>query len=442
MKHFVYSLITLLQVGFLCNAAQVGFNKVGYVTNVPNNSSIYRSVAVQPADGKIVVVGQTDDDNGLIARFNADGALDSTFNNGTGFINTEGGTISFAYHSVAVQPDGKIVAVGLTDNSGRLIARFTSLGALDATFNAPHGFINIEGDTNSFAYYSVAVQPDGKIVAVGQTDWDNDDNANGLIARFTSLGALDTTFNNGAGFITNVPNTSQQYNSVALQPDGKIVAVGITDGNDPNGLIARFNTDGNLDNTFGTNGVVTNIPNNSFGYYSVAVQADGKIVVVGTTDEDAGDRNGLIARFTSLGGLDTTFNGTGFINADLPTNSNSYYSVAIQADGKIVAVGRTNNGNGLIARFTSLGELDATFNAPHGFINIIEGDTNAFAYYSVALQPDGKIVAVGEGDQNDDVYGLIARFLPNGVLDAESKSNLKSFREYAKNNNISIALLG
>ena len=183
MKKFLYRVIVLLIFLPLYGAAQVGFNKGGYVTNVPNNSFIYRSVALQP-DGKIVAVGRTDDDNGLIARFNTDGSLDQTFN-GTGFIT-----------------------------------------------NVPN---------NSAYYNSVALQPDGKIVAVGETDDDN-----GLIARFNTDGTLDTqTFNNGTGFITNVPNNSFDYLSVALQPDGKIVAVGQTDNND--GLIARFLSNGVLD---------------------------------------------------------------------------------------------------------------------------------------------------------------------------------------------------
>ena len=442
MKHFVYSLITLLQVGFLCNAAQVGFNKVGYVVNVPNNSFFYYSVALQP-DGKIVAVGTTDDDgngdrNGLIARFNTDGSLDQTFNAPNGFINTEGGTNSNSYYSVAVQPDGKIVAVGRTDqNNGErdgLIAQFNTDGTLDQTFNPQNGFINTEGGTNSFAYNSVALQADGKIVAVGGTD-----DGNGLIARFKTNGTLDTETFNGTGFITNVPDNSSAYHSVALQPDGKIVAVGETD--DGDGLIARFNANGELDQTFNPqDGFITNVPNNSFAYYSVAVQPDGKIVAVGVTDGN--DNNGLIARFNTDGSLDQTFNAPhGFINTEGVTDSFAYNSVALQPDGKIVAVGWTdgNDSNGLIARFNTDGSLDQTFNAPHGFITNVPN--NSFAYNSVALQPDGKIVAVGETDGNDN-NGLIARFLSNGVLDAESNWNLQNFRESNNINKISIGLLG
>ncbi|NBP16609.1 hypothetical protein EBU95_19835, partial [bacterium] len=241
MKRFVYSLITLLQVGFLCNAAQVGFNKVGYITTEPfPNSFVYISSVID-AQGRIIAVGQTDsvndDSHGLIVRYKEDGSLDTTFNNGTGF----------------------------------------------------------------------------RIVVAGQTDYTlNNSNKNGLIARYNENGSLDTTFNNGAGFITNVPNNSNTYNSVAVDNQGRILVVGRTDDN--NAFIARFNQNGTaLDNNFGTNGVVTNVPNNSFIYYSVALDVQGRIVVAGQTDSVNDDSHGLIVRYKEDGSLDTTFNnGTGF----------------------------------------------------------------------------------------------------------------------------------
>jgi uncharacterized delta-60 repeat protein len=444
MKYFVYSLITLLQIGFLCNAAQVGFYKVGYVVNIPNNSSSYYSVALQP-DGKIVAVGgQIDgvDFNGLIARFNTDGTLDTTFNAPNGFINTEGNTNSHFYNSVALQADGKIVAVGRTDqnngNNDGLIARFNPNGELDQTFNNGAGFINADLPTNSDSYYSVAIQTDGKIVAVGQTDSDH-----GLIARFNTDGSLDTTtfntglVNGGLGFINTEGNTNSfAYYSVALQPDGKIVAVGQTDDNngDKHGLIARFNTNGELDQTFNvTNGFInTEDGTDSSFYYSVALQTDGKILVVGRTDNGFG----LIARYTTNGTLDTTFNQpNGFTN--IPIVSSNYRSIKLQTDGKILVVGRADNGRGLIARFNTDGTLDNTFNET-GFINA-DLPTNSDSYYSVAIQTDGKIVTVGFTSNN---RSLIARFLSNGVLDAESNWNLQNFRESNNINKVSIGLLG
>ena len=145
MKRFVYSLITLLQVGFLCNAAQVGFNRVGYVANVPDGSFAYNSVVLQ-ADGKIVAVGTTDEDgngntNGLIARFNADGTLDTDFNEGgingaPGYINQAGNTNASAYFSVVIDDNDKIVVVGQTNDDNGLIARFNDDGNLDMILDA------------------------------------------------------------------------------------------------------------------------------------------------------------------------------------------------------------------------------------------------------------------------------------------------------------------
>ena len=438
MKRFVYSLITLLQVGFLCNAAQVGFNKVGYITTEPfPNSFVYISSVID-AQGRIIAVGQTDsvndDSHGLIVRYKEDGSLDTTFNNGTGFINTENGT-------------------------------------------------------NSSIYYSVALDVQGRIVVAGQTDYTlNNSNKNGLIARYNENGSLDTTFNNGAGFITNVPNNSNTYNSVAVDNQGRILVVGRTDDN--NAFIARFNQNGTaLDNNFGTNGVVTNVPNNSFIYYSVALDVQGRIVVAGQTDSVNDDSHGLIVRYKEDGSLDTTFNnGTGFINTENGTNSSIYYSVALDVQGRIVTVGQTDfeldldeENHGLIVRHNENGSLDTTFNGT-GFI--ISKAINSFHYISLVIDTQGRIVVAGQTNNNGaliarfksdgtldtyfnqisaqsynkvlidnnnriitvglsfDLNGIIARFLSNGVLDTESNWNLQNFRESNNINKVSIGLLG
>lgn len=238
MKHFLYSLIALLQISFFSNTAQVGFNKVGYVTNIPNDSALYYSVAVD-SQGRIIVVGRTDfnnnNDDGLIARFNTDGTLDTTFN-GTGFINIEGATNSSVYNSVAIDNNGKIIVVGKADDNNGLIARFNTNGTLDATFNGT-GFITNVPD--SLIYLSVAVDNNGKILAVGQND-----DFNGLIVRFNTNGTLDTTFN-GTGFIANVLNNSSYYSAVAIDSQGRIMAVGETDNSD--GILVRFLSNGVLD---------------------------------------------------------------------------------------------------------------------------------------------------------------------------------------------------
>jgi uncharacterized delta-60 repeat protein len=275
----------------------------------------------------------------------------------------------------------------------------------------------------------VIIDSNNNILVGGQTD-----TPAGLIVKYDKNGALDTTFNTTIN--TAQPNVLEYY-SVAFDKDNKIVAVGTT--NDLDGLIVRYNQGGSLDGTFnGTGFIGPNQPTNSETYYNFTIDSNNKIIAVGANIQS----NGLIARYNQNGTLDTTFNGTGFINGDQLINPDSYHSVVIDRNNKIVAVGQTNDNNGLIVRYHENGTLDTkNFNFPHGYINTEDG-TDSLRYYSVAIQTDGKIVLVGHTDlDNLDSNGLIARYLSNGVLDAESNWNSQNFRESAQINNLSIGLL-
>jgi len=390
MKKFLYGVIVLLIFLPLYGAAQVGFKRVGFVSNVPDNSKKYYAVAID-SQGRIIAVGTTDLDDGLIARYLPNGTLDTTFNQ-TGFINQEdGNSNSREYYAVTLDTQGRIIAVGRTDNSDGLIARYLPDGTLDTTFNegsvngAP-GFINQEdGNSNSRYYYDVTVDAQGRIIVVGDTD-----NNDGLIARYLPDGTLDTNFNAGS----------------------------------VNGAPGYINQEGNT---------------NSIAYYSVTLDKQGRIIVVGETDNN----DGLIARYLPDGTLDTTFNANsvngapGYINQEGNTDSRYYYDVIVDAQGRIIVVGGTDNSDGLIARYLPNGTLDTTFNQT-GFINT-EGMTNSFYYRSFTLDLQGRIIVVGH---TDDDNGLIVRYLANGVLDAESNWNTNNYRESANINNISIGLLG
>lgn len=133
MKNFLYRVVVLLSFLPLYGAAQVGFNRVGFFSNVPNNSKKYYAVAID-SQGRIITVGTTDLDDGLIARYLPNGTLDTTFN-GTGFINTEGMTNSFYYRSFTLDLQGRIIVVGHTDDDNGLIVRYLANGVLDAESN-------------------------------------------------------------------------------------------------------------------------------------------------------------------------------------------------------------------------------------------------------------------------------------------------------------------
>ncbi len=354
-------------------------------------------VALQP-DGKVVAVGFS---NGrfALARYNANGSLDVSFS-GDGKQTTDFGTAFDEATGVALQPDGRIVVGGFTGFAGGrfALARYNPDGSLDMSFS---------GDgkqTTSFPGFDeaagVALQPDGKVVAVGGTGADEGCGANDFaLARYNPNGSLDTSFSGDGKQTTNF-GESDGAAGVALQSDGKIVVVGRTGGSEcstshhDDFALARYNPDGSLDTSFSGDGKQTTDFGGDFdGAAAVALQANGKIVVVGVTDG-----GGALARYNPNGSLDTTFSGDGKQTTDFGAAA-----VAIQGAGKIVALG-----SGTLARYNPNGSLDTTFS----------GDgkqTTGFAGFGVAIQPNGRIVAVGTDFTVGDF--VLARYNPNGSLD-------------------------
>src|SRR5450432_670615 len=197
------------------------------------------SVAVQP-DGKMVVVGLFTAFNGVetgnIERLNADGTIDSSFNTGTGF------TTNGIEECVVLQPDGKIIVGGVFGQFNgvlrRSLLRLNADGSLDTTF-APSAGIQGAGR----GVYSIALQPDGKMIVGGNFTTFNSTSRNSIV-RVNPDGSLDTTFNPGTGTGSSTGGETFVYN-LALQPDGKIIIGGFF--NTYNGTarsgIARLNSD-------------------------------------------------------------------------------------------------------------------------------------------------------------------------------------------------------
>ncbi len=234
-------------------------------------TDIANAVVLQ-SDGKIVAVGQDSSDFAL-ARYNADGSLDSSFGTG-GKVTTDFGGSDAALAAV-LQPDGKIVAVG-TSAADFALARYNTDGSLDTSFGTGGKVTTDFGGTDQA--WAAVLQPDGKIVAAGLAS------ADFALARYNTNGSLDTSFGTG-GKVTTSFEGSDQARAVVLQPDGKIVAVGWDNGVEF--ALARYNTDGLLDSSFGTGGKVTTDFGGSDAALAAVLQSDGKIVAVGfanTTD--------------------------------------------------------------------------------------------------------------------------------------------------------------
>ena len=356
------------------------------------------SVGIQP-DGKIVVAGVA---NGAFAlvRYNSDGSPDIGFN-GDGKVTTN---IVGLYepvvdgaNSVAIQSDWKIVVAGQVFDGSQYafgLARYNSDGSLDTSFNGDGKVTTCVGTLGDDAY-SVAIQPDGKILVAGCTlIGSNEDFA---LARYNSDGSLDTSFD-GDGKATTDFNRSDCANAVAVQPDGKIVVAGYTliDSNWDFAL-ARYNSDGSLDTSFDGDGKVTTTIGARNDYaqsVAMTIQSDGKIVVAGRASIDSYDF--ALARYNSNGSLDTSFSGDGKATTDISGSSDFANSVAVQPDGKILVSGYAWNGASndfALARYNSNGSLDTSFNGDGKATTDISGSYDQA--YSVAVQPDGKIVVAG-----------------------------------------------
>jgi uncharacterized delta-60 repeat protein len=370
-----------------------------------------KSLAIQP-DGKILLGGSCSGDF-CIARFDSNGTLDTSFGD-SGKVIQPIGSANDSGNSLAIQPDGKILLGGYCFRSVSsydfCIARFNSNGTLDNSFGSSGIIIQLIGSGWDLGF-SLAIQPDGKILLGGHVDrgisWDFS------IARFNSDGTLDTSFGDSGKVIRRIGSSLGYVHSLAIQPDGKILLGGycrISGNHDF--CIARFNSDGTLDNSFGfPNGYIIQPIGSSDDYgQSLAIQPDGKILL-GSHCNNGSNFDFCIARFNSDGTLDTSFGTGGKVIQDIGSSDDYGQSLAIQPDGKILLGGYCSNGSNFdfcIARFNSDGSLNTSFGTGGKIIQPIgSGDDKGL---SLAIQPDGKILLGGycSNGSNDDF--CIARF--------------------------------
>jgi uncharacterized delta-60 repeat protein len=364
------------------------------------------------------------------------GDLDPAFGSGGRVLFTPGNG-SWA-SGAALQPDGKIVLAGTVTNAPPppplpprgpsdespdfLAVRMAANGALDESFGSG-GFAQIPidlGNSNSDFANAVAPAPNGTLVlggyattVVGGSD--------SVIVRLTSAGAPDPSFaGDGIQTVDIGAGQSDLVYGVAVQPDGKVVAAGW----DSSGLaVFRIDTDGSLDPTFGEGGIVDTPIGEPAGRdeaRAVAVTGDGKIVVAGVSDAEWPYIGKVaVARYLPTGQLDPAF-GTGGIvlTAGPPGERAAAYTLALQPDGRIVVGGDVfpwgSSGRSIIARYLPTGALDASFG--DGGI-VFTGDDTDGLVLSLAVDADGKLVAAGYAPIGGSAHFALARFHSDGSPD-------------------------
>jgi uncharacterized delta-60 repeat protein len=370
----VVTVLNTLQIGYFNTYTQLGST---YISTYNNNYTF----------GDINIFSTTSPSYGI----------NTTFVSNTGFNN--------ATDYSAIFNNFLYVSNGASTYNGTPVKSLSRInatnGVLDTTFNTGTGIVGV--------FYQLAIQTDGKIIAVGDFTTYNGNTANRIV-RINTNGTIDSSFVSGTGF----NNTAY---AISIQSDGQILVGGIFtqyNGTTTNGLV-RLNTDGSIDaslnigtgflDTFASNG----------GVESIGLQSDGKILVGGSYEQFNGVTNNKIIRLNTNGSVDSSFNiGTGF--SPFIAGNNLVQTIIVQTDGKVLLGGVFSSYNGTAAnniiRLNTNGSVDSSFVYGTGFSG------GASQLYKIVLQSNGQLVVGGAFTQyNGSSYNGIIRLNTNGSID-------------------------
>jgi uncharacterized delta-60 repeat protein len=392
---------------------------------------------LQP-DGKAVVggfycsMGGSTGADFCLARYQTNGALDPSFGTGGVVTTTMVGPSTDNAEALALAPDGHIYLAGLcASGAGPLcMAAYNADGSLDTNFGTGGklDYAGFAGATGR-SWRTLAVQPDGKLLAAGYCTYPGT-GGDFCVARLLSNGTADPTFGTAGETVTVISATGTDLpNAILARPDGSFYVTGqcVTSAPEYDFCAARYTANGALDTSFDSDGIAT---------YSIgtgttdrpaagAIQADGDVLMGGYCDGGATNNDMCAIRFLPSGALDTSFDGDGKLIVPNPSNDD-LRSVLVQQDGRIVLVGACQvAGNGTdmcLVRINEDGSLDTSFDADGRLTKAISAGTGSDYGYDSAEGIDGRLVVVGDctpgGGTGTDF--CVSRFASGG-----------SFQQYA-----------
>ena len=386
------------------------FDTDGRQTSYIHGATAY-AVAID-ARGRIVVAGYTLSPNAdvALARFLPDGQPDRGFGGGDGRATADLGGVDYAF-DVAIQDDGKIVVAGERDRPNHslfAVARFGPGGVLDKSFSGDgKAFVNF-GTTFQGAN-ALAIGPGGKILIGGFTS--NGSTGRWAMARFLPDGTLDSGFGGDGKVTTNLSDTEEQIEDLVIAPGGAITAAGYAEvGLVPQFAVAHYGSRGRLDPHFGSAGKnLIDVSRGSDIAYGIAQRSDGGFILVGYANHAGGNDWGIVA-VTSQGRVDTTFGDVGRVITAFGPAYEYAYGVAIQPNGRIVVVGRASRASAefCVIRYKAGGSLDLAFGTRgKTYTDFFGSDDTA---RGVALQTNGKIVVAGEATRAGVRRMAVARY--------------------------------
>lgn len=375
--------------------------KVITETNTRSNYSNRLAIAVQ-RDGKIVLaghcLGNLDYIDFCAVRYLPTGNLDTSFGV-NGKVVTSIDIYTDAATRIAIQPDNKIVLVGHCYNGTNHFCalRYDADGTLDTSFGNGGKVVTSVGNSEDYAY-AVALQPDGKLVLAGSCI--NNGNYDFCALRYHSDGTLDLNFGSGGKVISPIGVNYDSAHAIVLQPDGKLVLAGHCDVNLTFKFCAlRYHADGSLDLSFGVGGKVTPTLGGSENVaVSLTLLPDGKLVLAGWCGSTTNPLDFCAQRYNPDGSIDGTFGTNGKALTDVGNNLEYAYALALQPDGKIVLAGHCNRGGTI--DFCAI-RYDG---GPFGYKNCsldIDGDnrvlatTDSLIHTRIALGITGPAVVTG-----------------------------------------------
>ncbi|MCL7765366.1 T9SS type A sorting domain-containing protein [Polaribacter sp. Z014] len=421
------------------------------ITDVSNNSLDDTSASVIVKDnGSILQTGSAKNTMGnkdfSLVQYDSNGLLDTAFGTNGITILDINGSDEIANSSV-LQSDGKIITVGYTSNTTTdiIVARFNSNGTLDTSY-AINGIFTYNSGGDDYAK-RVTILPDNKILIGCEISSDY-----GVI-KISETGIIETSFGTN-GIVTTDLGLGDNLSGLQLQSDGKILIVGTSgkmgagDGDVYDKALIRYNSDGSLDTSFNATGIIfTSFENGkNDGGYSINIQSDGKIIVNGSSEDIQGFDKIALARYNINGSIDATFgtNGTTF------TNYSDYdlsFTSLIQNDGKIIIGGyfiniTTLQRDFILSRYNTNGVLDNTFGANGITTTDLNNSSRDFGY-SLAFQTNNKILLAGYTKENGGTYDFaIARYTIEGNLGIDDfVNNSKNYLVYPNPATESISII-
>jgi uncharacterized delta-60 repeat protein len=402
---FLLAFLSSITTAATCHAQASFFDPtfgMGGTTIIPftgTDGGFFDALAVQP-DGKILAAGAMSG-NVLMVRFKENGTIDSSFAE-NGFYST--GIWGRYLYDIVLQPDGKILAAGTSEDNKFLTIRLNHDGTPDLTFGSS-GVVITDLTPGTDNGYALALQVDGRIVIAGQIS-----PANMGLARLLGNGNIDSSFGTDGIVIGPYGRASD----IEITPDGKIIAGGhATASHDYAFIAARYLPDGTLDTSFNHTGIAYTIagtPGSNFGK-ALKAQPDGKVLLAGSGEFGVEGGNFVVVRYDSNGLLDGSFGSGGIAGVDFYGRDDAALDMVLAPDGKIVLSGSSINPDNkaelAITRLNNDGTMDNSFGTTGKILNPLRswGDNGM----AVALQPDGKII-VG-GNSYRDIF-------PNNYYDA------------------------